>query len=279
MPHWKCSAPRFKSRDGVGVVLVGYGPEAAVQVAVDAATDALSRAGIPIHDVLRVADGRFWHLDGADRTGTPFEATTSPAATTAVYAGLVALPDREALADTLAPVTGPARDRMAAATATVCEHFAQLLETILAATRSTDLPGAAMHTARGLALQNQARTCLRRAYERYQAGAPVDDDHAAALTVLLDLPSLRDFAARRTSRETWQIEMWTDLVRRAEPPFMAGPATLLALCALHAGRGALANVAIDRALHDDPADKFAQLLASVTATGIDPETLAALLAG
>jgi hypothetical protein len=50
---------------------------------------------------------------------------------------------------------------------------------------------------------------------------PVDDEYAAMLTVLLQLPSLYDFTARRSTGERWQFEMWTDLVRRAEPEFTA----------------------------------------------------------
>ena len=234
-----------------------------------------------------MADGRFWHLDSAGPAdGIPFEPTVNPAAATAVYAGLVALPDRDAFADTLAPVTGPARDRMVIATATACEFLVELLDAARADTadaaepgESGDDPDTALDTPLGLALQQAARTYLTQAHDSYRAGRPVDDEHAATLIVLLELPSLREFAARRTSREAWQIEMWTDLVRRAEPPFTAGPATLLALCAMQAGNGALANVAIDRALDTDPDDRLTQILARVIAAGIDPDTVAALLAG
>lgn len=265
----------LKTRAGVSVVLVGYGPAAQVQAAVDAAADALHGEGIRIHEMLRVADGRFWRLDRADPTGTRFEPTASPAAATAVYAGLVALPDRGALADTLAPVTGLARGRMVAATDAAAIRLAEQLKAILSGTVE---PAGAMRTQRGLALQKEARNHLNRAYDSYRGGVPVNDDHAATLTVLLELPSIRDFAARRTSREPWQIDMWTDLVRRAEPAFTVAPATLLALCALQAGLGVLANIAIDRAVHEDPTDEFAQLLALAIAAGIDPDTVAALLA-
>ena len=73
--------------------------------------------------------------------------------------------------------------------------------------------------------------------------------------------------------------MWSDLVRRAEPPFTAPAATVLALCALQAGHGALASMAVDRALSADPQDRFAQLLHRAIAAGIDPDTVTALLTG
>ena len=175
---------------------------------------------------------------------------------------------------------------MVAATAMTCEFLVELLEAARADTTTSGEsgddsdgdPDTALHTPLGLALQKAARTYLIQAQDSYRSGRPVGDDPAAALTVLLDLPSLRSFAARRTSGEEWQIEMWTDLVRRAEPPFTAGPATMLALSALQAGRATLASVAIDRALDTDPGDRFAHLLAGVVAAGIDPDTVTALLA-
>jgi hypothetical protein len=46
-----------------------------------------------------------------------------------VYAGLVALPDRDApAANPWPPVTGEARDRMVAATVMACEFLVELLE-------------------------------------------------------------------------------------------------------------------------------------------------------
>ena len=280
---WDMVTAKLAPFENATVVLAGYGPADPVQAAVDTATDALQQAGIPISEVLRVADGRYWHLDRPDTAdGTPFDPTASPAAATAVYAGLVALPDRDALAATLTPVTGPARDRMVTATAAACALLVDLLDAARPDTSTPDEPGddpdAVLDTPLGLALQHAARTYLSQAQDSYRARRPVDDDHAATLTVLLSLPSLRDAAARRSSREPWQQEMWTDLVRRAEPPFTAGPAVLLALCALLSGDGALAGIAVSRALDSDPDDRLARLLARVIAAGIDPDTVAALLA-
>jgi hypothetical protein len=155
---------------GISVVLAGYGPADRVEPMVTAASDALQAAGIPIRDALRVADGRFWRLRCADPMtdpvacppdGVAFEPATSPAAAAAVYAGLVALPDREALAATLAPVTGPARDGMVAATTAACAFLTELLD---AARTDSDDPGdqpdAVLDTRIGRALQAAARTYL-----------------------------------------------------------------------------------------------------------------------
>jgi Domain of unknown function (DUF4192) len=267
---------------GVGVVLAGYGPAEQVDLSVSAATVALTAAGVAIREAVRVADGRFWRLgcddpDTCPPEGIPFDPAASPVAATAVYAGLVALPDRDALAATLAPVTGAARDAMVAATAAACAFFIDLLDAAAPA-GSGEHPDAALDTPVGQALQRAARTYLTHAQRDYRARQPIDDEHVAALTVLLQLPSLYDFAARQTTGDRWQIEMWTDLVRRAEPEFTAAPATLLALAAIEAGNGALADIAVHRALDADPTDSFAQVLAAAIAAGIDPDTVARLLA-
>ena len=101
------------TRRGSTVVLAGYGAAEHVEPMVATARDALRAIGLPLREALRVADGRFWRLHDTDPAsrpadGVPFGTATSPAAAAAVYAGLVALPDRAALAATLAPVTGPA---------------------------------------------------------------------------------------------------------------------------------------------------------------------------
>jgi hypothetical protein len=265
------------------IVLIGYGPADQVQAAITPGIHALRHAGIPVNATLRVADGHYWHLDRPDTAdGTPFDTATSPVTATAVYAGLVTSPSRDALAATLDPVTGTARERMVLATADACAFLLDLLE---AARPDTGNPGvvdedpdAVLDTPLGLALQLAARTYLSEVQDSYRAGQPVDDDRAAVLTVLLNLTSVRDYAARLTSTDAWQQQMWTDLVRRAEPAFTAGPAILLALCALRCGDGVLAGIAVSRALDADPDDRLAQLLHRAISAGIDPDTVAGLLA-
>ena len=54
--------------------------------------------------------------------------------------------------------------------------------------------------------------------------------------------------------------LWTDLTRLARPGYAAAPAALLAFTAWQSGNGALANVALDRALADQPGYSMARLL-------------------
>ena len=62
-----------------------------------------------------------------------------------------------------------------------------------------------------------------------------------------------------------------DLTRLAPAGYIAGPASLLAFTAWQHGDGALANVALDRALADDDEYSMAQLLRQVLAAGASPD--------
>jgi Domain of unknown function (DUF4192) len=64
--------------------------------------------------------------------------------------------------------------------------------------------------------------------------------------------------------------LWTDVTRRAQPGYVAAPASLLAFVAWQSGDGALANVALDRALADEPGYSMAQLLRQVITAGTPP---------
>jgi len=64
--------------------------------------------------------------------------------------------------------------------------------------------------------------------------------------------------------------LWTDVVRRAQPGYVAAPAALLAFTAWQAGDGAVANVALDRALADTPGYTMALLLRDAIAAGAPP---------
>ena len=67
------------------------------------------------------------------------------------------------------------------------------------------------------------------------------------------------------------LRLWTDLTRLASRTHAAAPATLLAFVAWQAGNGALANVALDRAVVADPNYSMAQLLRQIIASGSPPE--------
>jgi hypothetical protein len=271
----------LRTHDTTGALLVGYGQAAPVGVAVRIATAALRAVGLAVHDAQRVADGRVFSLVCANPRcsppgGTPFDSGSSIAAASAVAAGLVALPDRDALAQQLAPTTGPARAAFTAATHAAARHLREHLDATAEDTGTAHRQDLAPISP-GPAVLCDGRRAVTDALDIYRCGGVLDTDRAAALTVVLGVPSVRDFAITRTSGEPWQISMWTDLLRRAEPAFAPGPAVLLALAALQAGNGALADCAIDRALAADPHHRLAHLVREAIQIGIDPHTVTTLV--
>jgi len=107
----------------------------------------------------------------------------------------------------------------------------------------------------------------------HRGGGRLSDDDAAWLTVLLQHPAVRDLAWQLTDGHVEDLPLWTDLTRRAHHEVVAAPATLLGLAAWRCGNGALAAVALDRALHADPDYRMAVLLAQALRAGMPPSAL------
>jgi hypothetical protein len=66
------------------------------------------------------------------------------------------------------------------------------------------------------------------------------------------------------------LRLWTDVLRAAPIEFVPAPAALLAFAAWQSGDGALAAVAIERALGADPCYSMALLLADAISGGLPP---------
>jgi hypothetical protein len=107
----------------------------------------------------------------------------------------------------------------------------------------------------------------------HRGGGRLSDDDAAWLTVLLQHPAVRDLAWQLTDGHVEDLPLWTDLTRRAHHEVVAAPATLLGLAAWRCGDGALAAVALDRALQADPGHRMAVLLARALRAGMPPSAL------
>ena len=104
-------------------------------------------------------------------------------------------------------------------------------------------------------------------------GDHIPPGHCAAwLTVVLQDLRVRDDAWCRMDPEHRKAHLrpWTDLTRLARPGYVSAPASLLAFCAWQSGNGALANVALDRALSDNPRYTMAQLLRQAIDSGAPP---------
>ena len=252
-------------------VAIGYGSEALVTPVAREVREAASQAAIDLKEFLRVADGRYWsYVCGNEKCcpaeGVPFDATAAdPAEAEALAAvGDRVLATRAAVAARVAPLGGIAAESMRQATRRAEQHVAQ----VLAKVRKSARLGAArqMIATEGLAAVGAMIT-------RYREGGRFTTDYEVArITVALRDLRVRDDAWARMdpSHTEAHQRLWTDVVRRAQPGHVAAPAALLAFVAWQSGDGALANVALDRALADDPRYSMALLLRQVITAGAPP---------
>jgi hypothetical protein len=252
-------------------VAVGYGPETLVTPAANELREVARQAGIDLRESLRVTSGRYWSYACANQAccpaaGVPFDTAAADPAEAAALArvGDRVLASRAALAARVAPLGGIAAESMRQATRRAEQHVTQLLAKVR---RSARL-GAARHmiAAEGLA-------AVGAMIARYRGGGRFTSDYEIArITVALRDLRVRDDAWARMdpAHSEAHQRLWIDVTRRAQPGHVAAPAALLAFVAWQSGEGALANVALDRALADDPRYSMALLLRQVITAGAPP---------
>ena len=222
-----------------------------------------SRLRIEVVEALLLCRGRWWSYLCAEpgccpRAGTPLADAPSAFATASTVDGIVALPDRAALAATLDPL--PSQQRAA-------------LEPLLAAADNAAV-GAALDDRGGEHERTLIREVLLAARGSDVAGwSPPDDGTVARWAAALTATPVRD--------EVWQAvdtrrldgrPLWAELARRCPSPYDAAPLFLLGWANWRAGNGALAGMAAERALAGDPSFSPADLLLSALAHAVDPRT-------
>jgi hypothetical protein len=216
-------------------IVIGYGPGPLVSPLVDAMRETAAAASLPLRDVLRVDEGRYWSYQCREPSccpaeGVPFDTAAHPlSAALATKSGEV-LTSRTALAATVAPVTGTAAGAMKRETAR-----AERIASRLAAGSPQAESGTSRHpvVSRGL-------TAVQAAITRYREGRSIELATTFAwLTLALTSLRVRDEAWARMEPEHQQahLRLWTDLTRRAQSGYVAAPASLLAFVAWQAATG------------------------------------------
>jgi hypothetical protein len=241
-----------------GIVIVGYGPAPLITPVIDRFRAHCQDIDLAVIDALRVTDARMYSYLCANPNchpvdGTPVPATT-PATLTALTAGLTATADRTALATRIAAVTGAARTSMSTATA-------RMIDAVI----HTGTPAL---IARGTPLLAAAATVE-------STGWRPCDDEVATLGLLAELPGFTDEALRRLPISDAQVDLWSDITRRVDPTFAAGPAAILSYLAWRRGAGTLARIAVERAITADAEQSLALLMDRVLRVGMPPGALAA----
>jgi hypothetical protein len=231
---------------------------------------ALASADLPVPEILLVRAGRWWSYDCPHACCLPSAGTLLPDGVSqleaaAVAAGTVVEDDRAALGARIAGEQGPAAEAMAASCArVVAECTAQVR--------------AGGWNAMAAGSWTAVTTALRRCRPGPPGGRLTDEEVARVVCGLRDL-EVRDRALELAlGPDASAAELlWTECTRRAPAPLVAAPATLLAVSAWLRGDGAMANVALGRALTAEPGYGLAELLSSALAACLPPAELRALL--
>lgn len=237
---------RARTAQAVGLLYIGRtaSPEGChrVMLTVDRAA---RRQGLDVAEwLVAVAE-----TDSAGRPVAPV--ASSRIAAEATYAGLVARPDRCALAAVLEP--RPLAER---------ERLRDRLDYARIQHRRT------VRSARGAPIR---RSSVRALFAASRTLGVLDDRQLVRFGVALGDHDVRDacwlaIEGRRLDGEA----LWRELAGALPDPYAAAPAFLFGWLQWRAGHGALAAVAVERALQADPDYRAAHLLDSALGHGLDP---------
>jgi hypothetical protein len=229
-------------------------------------TVALYRERIPVREALLVRSDRWWSYDCPSaccrpERGTPLPVGTSELAVASVAAGVVVADSREVLAARIAAIDGPGRSAMAAVTRRVAA----------AASARLDAAGADV-------VAEESWAAVHAGLAHCRAGTALSDAAVARILWGLRDTGVRDRALQLALDDDSAVDsLWTECVRRAPRRFVPAPATLLAVGAWLRGDGAMAAVALERALAADGRYRFALLLSQALAACLPPAELRALV--
>lgn len=243
----------------VGNTAAGYaGPPH--DALIEAVARALPERRIELTEAVYSGAGRWWSYTCGNPVCCPVEGTptaygTSRVAAAATYAGLVALPSREALERSLEPIGD----------ATPAMRPALIGAVHAAAARDADPADRAANRAGSIAFIMAA----------IDDGPALSDEAAARLIVSLADAGVRDACCQwsQTPRSASARRLWIQLARRAVAPFDSEPLCLLAWFAYLDGDATLAAMAVERCLRSDPDHRLALLLREAVHRAIDPLVL------
>jgi hypothetical protein len=231
---------------------------------------ALARDGVPVRAALLVRAGRWWSYDCSRPCCAPGAGTALPAGVPAlevasVATGVVVERERGDLVRRITGTSGAARGAMAAA----CEEV------------GVECSGRVLEAGFDV-VAAESWSVVTAAAARCRPGAPqqaLSDREVARVVWGLRDRDVRDRAlGLAVGPEAAAAEiLWTECTRRAPAPLDAAPATLLAVSAWLRGDGAMANVALTRALTAEPTYALARLLAQALAGCLPPAELRAMI--
>ena len=249
-----------------GMVLVAYCADAARgRAELRAQADELSaldqRPRPDLVDLLLV-DGRTWwslvcSSGCCPGEGTPYAPGEHPLSAEAVWAGLVARPDRAAV---VATVAGPSAGDWPG----LRDRARPIRARLWRATR----------TERQDALGRAVVAGLPRVDPALEVGAAggLDDEACLELALLVRDTLVRDVACALVTRDDARrhLALWQEVVRRTPPELAPAPLCLVGIAAWAGGNGTVLNACCDRLAELDPAYPMGRLLSDVSRRALPP---------
>lgn len=250
----------------------GEGDSLPRQGLIDALRQRLASHGIEVIEALLVHDGRWWSYvcenpSCCPPTGLPLPETLTPAA--AHYAaemvadGGAVLADRAELERSICPPRNPVADAVRRQALEQAGEW--VVETIAAGGAD--------------ALRAETVTLFESLVRRWAGGSrELAADEAGRIIFGLGLKAARDETATLLldADPDVLLALLCALARHAHLPDAAPVCTVLAWVAYAHGRGALANVAVERALEADPGYEMARLIEDAMSRMISPAEIRAL---
>jgi Domain of unknown function (DUF4192) len=233
---------------------------------VDDVTRALRRGGLQLLDSLLVCQGRWWSYLGRASgceccvAGNALPGLRSPAAASAVFAGLVVHPTRDALQAVIEPADEADRERR--------REVIRAREDVVEQVTFDGQLGREQRSVKR-ALFAAAREADASLLPRLSLALP---DHELCRYAV----ALTDIAVRDSlwlAVDQGRIDgrgLWQTLLRSLPSPYDCAPLFLFGWASWREGQGSLAAMAAERALESDPSYYAAQLLASAVQHGLNP---------
>jgi uncharacterized protein DUF4192 len=273
--------------------------------------DELGRHGIPARDALYVTPERYWsylcrrQLCCPSEGSLVAEAMSSPVAAAFVLAGLAPLADREELVARVHPsrpllvaavadstwrwlaafaADSDAADDVGRASrrAGVAESIRQrteaaavVLDRLVAGYRSGQTSMTVEEAGQLVAAVQTVAVRDELLLRHCRVGLPAPPDRSGREAGVPQLPGLEPGLPPDLEAEEAMERILVDLCAQVDGPLAAAPLALLGWHSWARGEGALARIAVDRALCEDPTYRLAVLLTAVLDHGIAPDWVGA----